>query len=526
MNQKTKWFEHPLFYWAEKSDLNHFNEVLKNNLTEKAVEDILFDFDAVALESIAFFPSGTYCEPEKTILDNIGDFWLVSMKQRVGKNHVGTFRVYLPVDWNGRFMGIAGAGTNTEVDWFTSPTFNVLSWPIALKNGYACAVADNDTGIRLDCTWGFDENGELEWDQIEGWVHRTYHEATVCAKAITVMAYGEKIKGSYFHGTSGGGRQVITEAVRYPDDYDGLWADGPAVNHHDLVFSSLWPAVVESNEKHTVSLEKYQAAYALARFDSTIGDRPFDPKEACWINFINKLIGMETKAGPITQKDLEVMVKTWDGPRDKDGQRMAYGFGPAIREWPLSTGNQLYGYYKRRKDGKLILMPIAEQLLRWYAGDPHLDIYSLSYLEFEQLYRNAVGIFKVMNFSNPDLRFYAQKGGKLFITQGTGDCVVPYQGVIDYYRDSMNLFPSEKIMNKNIRMYMPPFAGHSILDWSGPAVPLSDGMRALTDWVEKGKVPETLPVIRYDFEHNLTLIKSEVSTFRYWEYKRRFMKKY
>ena len=86
-------------------------------------------FENVELKEIRFYPAGTYREPEKTVLDNIDDFYLISMTQKVSKNHTGTFRVYLPVKWNHRFMGIAGAGSNNEVDWFTSVTFNVISWP-------------------------------------------------------------------------------------------------------------------------------------------------------------------------------------------------------------------------------------------------------------------------------------------------------------------------------------------------------------------------------------------------------------
>lgn len=521
MDARLKWYEHRLFHWMEEKDFSSMDEPMKKNCTERVIKEVLAHYEHITLEEVRFYGAGTYEEPGKTRLVNIPDFYLIRMKQRVAKNHMGTFRIYLPVKWNRRFMGIAGAGTNNEVDWFTAVTFNVISWPMALKNGYACAVADNDTGIHLDCTWGFDERNQLEWDHIDAWAqNRTLHEMTVCAKEILFAVYGQKPVASYMHGTSGGGRQVITEALLYPEDYDGLWADGPAINHFDLNFACLWAAVVEANEKHIVSLEKYKAAYELAIADPSKKDYPFHSRDIRWMDFISGLLGLPTADGPITRKDLSVMVKTWDGPFMKNGKRMAYGFGPAIRQWPLETDNQLYGYFKRKEDGKLILMPIAEQMIKWFIRDPEFDIHSCTYDQYEQIYLSSKKEFSRYAFNDADFCAYAARGGKLMITQGTGDCVVPYQAAIDYYNNALEHFPSEKLMNHALRMYMPYLAGHSILDWSGAAVSCADGMAALTRWVEEGEAPDRLPTVRYDFAKDQPVLESEVEVFHQWHYKR------
>ncbi|MCI6857665.1 MAG: tannase/feruloyl esterase family alpha/beta hydrolase [Eubacterium sp.] len=521
MNGITKWYEHRLFYWMDGETAPSMEKILKENCTEEKIRRILDHYENITLENIEFYSRGTYSEPEKVCLDNIPDFYVIRMKQQVSKNHHGTFRVYLPVRWNRRFMGITGAGTNNEVDWFSSVTFNVISWPMAVKNGYACAVADNDTGIRLDCTWGFDAQGKPERDHIMAWAYDTAHEMTVCAKELLMAVYGEKPLASYMQGTSGGARQVITEAVKYPEDYDGLWADGPAINHYDLVFACLWAAVVEANEKHIVPLSKYKAAFALATAEECLKDYPFNSRDMVWMNFINRLIGYPTEDGPITRRDLQVMVKTWDGPFTKDGKRMGYGFGPAIRQWPLEQYNQFYGYLTRKEDGKLGLMPIAEQLMRWFTGNPDFDVYRCTYEEYERIYTECKKEFREIHFKEADFSAFAAHGGKLMITQGTGDCVVPYQAAIDYYNDALDYFPSERIMNESVRMFMPYLAGHSILDWSGPAVSISEGMKVLTDWVEQGQAPEIIPTIRYDFQKDEPVCESSVEVFRQWEYKKR-----
>ncbi len=520
MNATTKWFEHPLYLWMNKNDFSSMDRALEQGCTEEVVEGVLQNFENVELKEIRFYPAGTYREPEKTVLDNIDDFYLISMTQKVSKNHTGTFRVYLPVKWNHRFMGIAGAGSNNEVDWFTSVTFNVISWPMALMNGYACAVADNDTGIRLDCTWGFDDQGQVEWDHIEAWAYQTLHEMTVCAKALTEAAYGQKIIASYMHGTSGGGRQVISEALHFPEDYDGVWADGPSIDYLDLTFACLWAAVVEANEKHIVALEKYQAAFDLATSDPNMKDFPFDSRDIIWMDFINKLLDLDTPAGPITRRDLQVMVKTWDGPFTRNGKRMAYGFGPAIQQWPVDTVHTFYGYLQRKEDGLYGLMPIAEQNIRWFTGNPDFDLRTCSYEEYERIYLECRKAFSRYDFNETDFSAYAARGGKLIITHGTGDCVIPYQYAIDYYNRILDHFPSEKIMNDSVRLYMPYLAGHSILDWSGGAVACAVGMRALTEWTEHGIASDILPVVRYDFIHDEPARKGQVESFNQWKFRK------
>lgn len=521
MNQVTKWYENRIYRWMDYHNFPSMKSNLDENCREDLIRDLIREFPKLRLESVQFYKQGTYQEAEKTTLDNIPDFYEIRMSQQVSKNHKGSFRIYLPVYWNQRYMGISGAGTNNEVDWFSSVRFNVISWPMSLMNGYACAVSDNDTGIRLDCTWGFDAEGNLERDHIEAWAHETLHETTVCAKKLIAAIYGKEILASYIHGTSGGARQVVTEAIRYPGDFDGHWADAPSIDHLNLPFACVWAAVVEANEKHIVSISKYAKARELALADPALYNIPFSMKEYKWMNFVNALSGMETKDGPISRRDLQIMVKTWEGPFTKEGKRMAYGYGPTIRQWPVPNANPLYGYYRRNPEtGKYLLMPIAEQFIRWFTNKPDLDIHSLSYDAFENIYKTCRKSFERYAFNESDFSKLAQCKGKIMITHGTGDCVVPYQQMINYYMSALDAFPSEKMMNETFRLYMPPMAGHSILDWTGPAISIADGLTALTKWVEEEKAPDVIDTMFYDFAKEEVLENSTVESFNQWKYKK------
>src|SRR5262245_51327613 len=57
---------------------------------------------------------------------------------------------------------------------------------------------------------------------------------TVRAKAIVEAFYGTAPQYSFWNGCSQGGRQGITEAIRYPSDYDAIAAGAPAISHMHL----------------------------------------------------------------------------------------------------------------------------------------------------------------------------------------------------------------------------------------------------------------------------------------------------
>ena len=93
----------------------------------------------------------------------------------------------------------------------------------ALRRGYA--VAGTDTGH---------EGNGGPWmqhrEKLIDFGHRAVHEMTVKAKAIVESFYGTAPRFAYFTGCSGGGRQALMEAQRYPDDFDGIVAGSPSLN--------------------------------------------------------------------------------------------------------------------------------------------------------------------------------------------------------------------------------------------------------------------------------------------------------
>jgi len=124
--------------------------------------------------------------------------------------------VWLPdsATWNGKFQAVGNGG------W--AGTIGYPAMATALAAGYATTSTDTGhVGNTASFALGHPE-------KVIDIAYRAVHEMTVQAKAIINGYYNSAPKYSYFNGCSLGGRQGITEAQRYPADYDGIAAGAVA----------------------------------------------------------------------------------------------------------------------------------------------------------------------------------------------------------------------------------------------------------------------------------------------------------
>jgi feruloyl esterase len=127
--------------------------------------------------------------------------------------------VWMPASgWNGKFMAVGNGGLGGSINYEDMV-------PI-LKRGYA--VASTDSGHESsgqDARWAM---GHPE-KQID-FGYRAVHEMTLRAKEIQRAFYGDAPRFAYWNDCSGGGRQGLKEAQRFPTDYDGIIAGAPGNN--------------------------------------------------------------------------------------------------------------------------------------------------------------------------------------------------------------------------------------------------------------------------------------------------------
>ncbi|PYU19376.1 MAG: tannase/feruloyl esterase family alpha/beta hydrolase, partial [Acidobacteria bacterium] len=186
--------------------------------------------------------------------------------------------VWLPISgWNGKLQSVGNGG------WAGFISYPALARGLA--DGYATASTDTGhTGNTGSFALGHPE-------KMIDFGYRSEHEMTVAAKAIIAAYYGDGPRLSYWNGCSTGGRQGLTEAQRYPSDYNAIIAGAPANNRTHIYAWSLWIAqAVHQGENSYIPPSKYamihkavvEACDALDGLkDGLIGDPRrchFDPK--------------------------------------------------------------------------------------------------------------------------------------------------------------------------------------------------------------------------------------------------------
>lgn len=448
---------------------------------------------ATVLPSISF----SIPMPDPIVVSDLPPFCDVVVNARGAGGHIATITIWVPMNWNGRFLGTLGGGNRTDSMFGMPETMRTLCMPTALRNGFATAKTDGANKSDRHVDWALDpETGAVDWDLTENWIHRSTHEMTVIGKAVTAAIHGRAPKFSYAAGCSGGGRQAIVEAQRYPGDYDGVWSSDPAINWTRFLLAGLWPALV-MKEIAVLPPAKFRAFRSAAieacdgidgLCDGIIG--AFDP---CHFD-ARRIVGRTTEAGAITERDAEAMNMIWQGPRTHDGRFLWHGLG---------VGNESWGD-NRSRVGLCMVAEVAGNLqpapfdmvigyIRgWLAKDLDWDWKTLPFDEYEWLFERSVQEMARAASDDPDLAGLRASGGKLMITHGSCDPVIPYMGSVDYYRRIVEVIGSEEATRSFARLFISEGDGHGACRDPGPGLTVADGMAALMRWVELGEAPDEI----------------------------------
>ena len=111
-------------------------------------------------------------------------------------------------------------------------------------------------------------------------------------------------------------------------------------------------------------------------------------------------------------------------------------------------------------------------------------------LDFDRDVRLADQVIEAekTNTLGPDIRTFANRGGKLLLYHGWSDSITAPQSTINYYNKIQNLM-GEVATSKSVRLFMAPGMGHC---GGGEGPNAFDGLGALEQWVEKSKAPDRI----------------------------------
>ncbi|KAF7343124.1 Carboxylic ester hydrolase [Mycena venus] len=127
---------------------------------------------------------------------------------------------WLPDTWFGRFLALGNGALDGCID------YTGLDYGTSLH--FASIGSDNGH----DGTSGFPFLNHPE--VINDYGFRAVHVEAVIGKQLVAAYYDQPIAKSYFLGCSTGGRQGTQEALRFPEDFDGIVAGSPATDCNNL----------------------------------------------------------------------------------------------------------------------------------------------------------------------------------------------------------------------------------------------------------------------------------------------------
>lgn len=382
------------------------------------------------------------------------------------------FEVWLPFDgWNGKLNGV-GLGV-----YLGAINYNAIA--AALARGYA--GVSTDAGHKSAGT-------ETQWavghpEAIVSLGHRAHHEMTVRAKAIIQAYYGRASAHSYFTGCSSGGWQGLTEAQRYPGDYDGIVAGAPAINVVHLHAGSIWNAFqVRRIRPGSFALVADAVLSACDAGDGVMDGLIQDPA-GCKFDPGTLQCRGDDNGKCLTSSEVEAFRNMYAGARNAAGQQVYPG-------WPFSSERGLATWTNP------VLLAFVGGTFKdlAYQGDPGWDV---EHFDFDADVAKAdVMIGGHMNSNSPDLRGFMKRGGKLILYHGWDDPLIPATATIDYYRrvvdatDGLGAAGLEAT-RAFARLYLAQGIGHCAAV-PGPGPRVFDMLTTLENWVERREAPDRI----------------------------------
>ena len=426
---------------------------------------------ATAVEPGAFAPAGGSNAAAKQAFASLTAFCRVQATLTPTPDSDIKIEIWLPADgWNGRFQAVGGRALG-----------GIIVYPDmarALAAGYV--TASTDTGHVGPGGTFADGHPEKVIDH----GYRAVHEMTGAAQRLIAEFYGRVPQQSYFNGCSLGGRQGLAEAQRYPQDYDGIVVGDIANDITGL---------------YAARLAQHQFAYRTP--ESVLTDDALRTLNAGAVAACDQLDGV--RDGVI------------ENPQQCrfDPAVLACGAAGApagcLNAEQVETARRLYAPVMQPDNGSVLsngLMRGSEAGWRAVAGPApefnSVDVYRHMVFKNAQWDWHAFDIgtalaaattsqLKDVDATDPDLRAFFGRGGKLLMTHGWADPQTPPLNGIDYFTRVRSTVGVQA--DASLRLFMVPGMGHC---GGGVGTDVFDPMVPLAAWVERGTAPARIDASR------------------------------
>ncbi|WP_263383605.1 tannase/feruloyl esterase family alpha/beta hydrolase [Granulicella arctica] len=405
----------------------------------------------------SFTPAGT-----TNTFQNLPAFCRVAVELRPTQDSDIRIEVWLPTaSWNGKYIAVGSGG------WGGSLSYGDMAE--ALRRGYATSATDDGhSGPSASFVVGHPE-------KLIDFAYRAEHEMAVEAKALIHAFYGRDPRYSLWDGCSGGGREGLLQASRYPEEFDGIIAGDPADirrNSWALELAAQTIKDPEANIPPTKYPMIHQAVLDACDAKDGLKDGLIEAPESCHVDFKRLQCKAADSPDCLTARQVQTAQMITSPVATKTGKVLFPRVEPGTElRWSRIAGGP--------QPADLFLDEFRYVVYQ----DPSWDWRSF---DLERDSAKAHAIDKDVDELSPDLTAFAKHGGKLLLYHGWADQQVAPGFSVDFYKAVLDASGGPEQTSNWVRLFMAPGMAHCS---GGEGPDTFDKISAMEQWVEQGMAP-------------------------------------
>jgi hypothetical protein len=377
--------------------------------------------------------------------------------------------------WNGKVRNIGGGGLQGNLSSITAAT----------NTGYVGSNTDTGHQTGSPAFAVIQDTHELNYGTLDDFLVESIHQQYKWALALTKVYYGTAATRNYWDGCSTGGREGLSMALNFGEDFDGFLTGAPANFHTRLQVATVWPFWVQKELTGTATLTQPKMnaanASAVAACDAQDGvtDGILGDPRACTYDAKNNICGQPGAPATncLTPQEADAVNRIWDGPRNDHDLRIWFPFGRGANAGV--TNQPPFG----GPGGSL-------GIFTWSHRDLNFDFTSepLSLFDDETELATTV-VAPYSDIISTDLQKARKRGAKILMWHGGADQLIPWRQSVHYYREAAERFGGFKHLQSWFRFYLAPGVTHC----GGGAGPQPQALfDTMVNWVENGVAPGSI----------------------------------
>ncbi len=376
--------------------------------------------------------------------------------------------------WNGKVRNIGGGGLQGNLSSITAAT----------NTGYVGSNTDTGHPTGSPAFAVIQDTHELNYGTLDDFLVESIHQQYKWALALTKVYYGTAATRNYWDGCSTGGREGLSMALNFGEDFDGFLTGAPANFHTRLQVATVWPFWVQKELTGTATLTQPKMnaanASAVAACDAQDGvsDGVLGDPRACTYDAKNNICQPGAPAtNCLTPQEADAVNRIWDGPRNDHGLRIWFPFGRGANAGV--TNSPPFG----GPGGSL-------GIFTWSHRDLNFDFTSEPLALFDDETKLATTVVApYSDIMSTDLHRAKKSGAKILMWHGGADQLIPWRQSAHYYREAAERYDGFKDLQRWFRFYLAPGVTHC----GGGAGPQPQALfDTMVNWVETGNAPASI----------------------------------